>query len=125
MAKIRVKQNKRYRIQISTTRKVWEAYDKNQRLAAELKAEIDFSPDFTVWLTRQNEQVTQELQLLKKQQAEIPDAIVEQKKPFGNEMATQNVLAVSEGEVTCAKMHKKADVTVMYDAEADDGDDNF
>ena len=121
MAKIKVKRNKRYRVQISTTQKVWESYDRNQRLAAELKAEIDFSPDFTVWLARQNEQVTQGLQLLKKQQGEVPDAIVEQKKPFGNEMATQNVLAVSEGEVTCAKMHKNADVTVMYEAETDDG----
>jgi hypothetical protein len=126
MAKVRMKKNKRYRVQITTSKEVWEKYISNQQLAGEMKAEIDFSAEFTVWFARQNEQVALELQLLKKQQAEVPSAVVKQEKTVGNEMATHNVLAVTVGEVTCTKMHENADATVLFDAEAeDDGDDNF
>lgn len=77
MAKIRPKNGKRYRVQITVTREVWEAYDCNQQIAAQLKVEIDYSAEFSNWLAKQNEQVAQELEKLKqhmlKQKHDVAD----------------------------------------------------
>lgn len=62
MAKIREKNNKRHRVQITPRKEVWDKYSSNQALAKELKVEIDLSDDFSNWLARQNEQVAQMLQ---------------------------------------------------------------
>lgn len=65
MAKIRPKSGKRYRVQITVNKDVWETYNSNQQIAAQLKVEIDYSSEFSSWLSRQNEQVAQELEKLK------------------------------------------------------------
>lgn len=65
MAKIRQKSNKRYRVQITPRKEVWDKYSSNQTLAKELKVEIDLSDDFSNWLARQNEQVAQTLQQIR------------------------------------------------------------
>jgi len=89
MAKIRQKNNKRCRVQITTAKKVWEEYVRNQRLAAELKVEIDLSGDFSVWLSRQNDQVWQELQNLKAMADEDQQGAVETGKTVSSEMVAE------------------------------------
>lgn len=75
MAKIREKNNKRYRVQISVSKETWEAYSANQQLAGQLKLEIDYSAEFSNWLSRQNEQVARDLQQLQKEQMAEPPAV--------------------------------------------------
>lgn len=72
MAKISIKQKRRYRVQISISKELWEKYNHNLELAKQLGAEIDFSKDFEPWFTKQNEQANQELLLLLK--AQHPEA---------------------------------------------------
>lgn len=69
MARIKEKSSKRHRVQISVSKEVWESYNANQQIATQLKVEIDYSTEFSSWLSRQNEQVSQELR--KRQQAEL------------------------------------------------------
>jgi len=64
MAKVTMKQKRRYRVQISISKGLWEKYNCNMELAKELEAEIDFSKDFEPWFAKQNEQVNLDLQLL-------------------------------------------------------------
>lgn len=120
MAKIRQKNSKRYRVQISTTQKVWESYDRNQRLAAELKAEIDFSSDFTMWLARQNEQVAHELQNLKALADADQQVAVATGKTAGSEVVARNVVGND-----CSNEHKTAADKDLDEAEVDGGDDSI
>lgn len=62
MARLRQKNCKRYRVQISVSKEVWQRYNENQLLAGKLGVEVDYSPEFSQWLARQNEQVAKELQ---------------------------------------------------------------
>jgi len=64
MAKISIKQKRRYRVQISISKKLWEIYNHNLELAKQVGAEIDFSKDFDPWFTKQNDQAHQELLLM-------------------------------------------------------------
>ena len=118
MAKIRQKNSKRYRVQITTTKKVWEEYDRNQRLAVELKVEIDLSGDFSVWLSRQNEQVAQELQNLKALADQDQQGAVEEEKTVSSEIAVCDVVAVSNGGSGCSDKHVAAEGKDLEDAEA-------
>jgi hypothetical protein len=69
MAKISIKQKRRYRVQISINKGLWERYNRNLELAKQLGAEIDFSKDFEPWFTKQNDQANHDLlQLLNEQQ---------------------------------------------------------
>ena len=118
MAKIRQKNNKRCRVQITTAKKVWEEYVRNQRLAAELKVEIDLSGDFSVWLSRQNEQVAQELKNLKALATEDQQVAVETEKTVGIEMAVRDDVAVSYGGDGCSDKHVAAEGKDQEGAEA-------
>ena len=64
MARIQMKKQRRYRVQISISKGLWERYNSNLELAKQLGAEIDFSKDFEVWFARQNDQVAADLQQL-------------------------------------------------------------
>lgn len=71
MAKISLKHKRRFRVQISISKGLWEKYNHNLELAKQLGAEIDFSKDFEPWFAKQNEQANQDLlQLLQEQQPE-------------------------------------------------------
>lgn len=61
MAKINIKNKRRYRVQISITKSLWEQYNRNLERAKQLGAEIDFSKDFEPWFAKQNEQASQML----------------------------------------------------------------
>lgn len=75
MAKISLKQKRRYRVQISISKELWERYNRNLELAKQLGAEIDFSKDFEPWFAKQNEQASQELlKLLQAQRSEATAA---------------------------------------------------
>jgi hypothetical protein len=125
MAKIREKNSKRYRVQITTSKKVWEEYDRNQRLAVELKVEIDLSGDFSVWLARQNEQVAQELQNLKALADADQQVSVETGKTVGSEVVVRNVVAVAEVGNGCSDEHETAADKDLDEAEVDGGDDSI
>ena len=66
MAKVTMKQKRRYRVQISISNVLWEKYNRNLVLAKQLGAEIDFSKDFDPWFAKQNDQVSLDLQELQK-----------------------------------------------------------
>ena len=68
MAKIHVKNPRRYRVQISISKALWGRYKGNLELAKSLGAEIDYAKEFETWFAKQNEQVTAALQLLQTQQ---------------------------------------------------------
>jgi len=69
MAKVSIKNKRRFRVQISISQALWERYNDNLKLAQELGAEIEFSRDFEIWFNRQNEQVTQELTAMRESAA--------------------------------------------------------
>lgn len=61
MARIQLKNNRRYRIQITMSRRLWERYQAILELAKQIKADIDFTSDFEVWFGKQLDQVEPEL----------------------------------------------------------------
>ena len=74
MAKINIKQTRRFRVQISINKGLWEKYNNNLKLAKQLGAEIDFSRDFEPWFAKQNEQANHDLlQLIQEQQPASTD----------------------------------------------------
>lgn len=115
MAKIRVKNNKRHRVQITPRKEVWDKYSSNQTLAKELKVEIDLSDDFSNWLARQNEQVAQMLQQVRQdQQGDTTQSVTVSDKC--------NVLVMSDDEVTSVNA-ENAEVLFAFEEE-NDGNDN-
>jgi hypothetical protein len=68
MAKVSIKHKRRYRVQISITKALWEQYSRNLELAKQVGAEIDFSKDFEPWFCKQNEQANQMLLKLHEEQ---------------------------------------------------------
>jgi len=62
MARIQLKNNRRYRIQITMSRRLWERYQTILEVAKKIKADIDFTADFEVWFGKQLDQVEPELQ---------------------------------------------------------------
>lgn len=65
MARIRQKEARRYRVQFTMSKQLWDKYQRNLKLAEELRAEIDFAQDFETWFARQNEQVEHDLSRLR------------------------------------------------------------
>ena len=61
MARIKVKQARRCRVQLSISTPLWDQYQNNLDTAKQIGAEIDFGEEFEVWFKKQNEQVTREL----------------------------------------------------------------
>lgn len=74
MARVSIKNKRRFRVQISISQTLWERYNDNLKLAQELGAEIDFARDFEYWFNRQNEQVSHELK-------ELRESVMTEKKP--------------------------------------------
>lgn len=70
MATIVVKNPRRFRMQFSMSRALYNEYQQCLRLADELKVNIDFSRDFERWLSGQLEQANRELKKMKGQQNE-------------------------------------------------------
>lgn len=63
MTKIKIKSAKgrSKRVQFSMSDTLWALYDANKKLAASLRAEIDYSDDFEKWFRRVSEQVSIDL----------------------------------------------------------------
>jgi hypothetical protein len=74
MAKVLLRKQRRYRVQISLTQDAWDTYQANLVLAKELKAEIDFSGDFEPWFNKQNQAVKAELDRLQSTMKTAPTA---------------------------------------------------
>jgi len=64
MASITEKNTRRYRVQFTMSRSLFQLYEANMARAANLHLIIDFSRDFEKWFSGQMEQVTRELQQL-------------------------------------------------------------
>lgn len=61
MASITQKNNRRYRVQFTMRRELYETYQALLERASELRVVIDFSHDFEEWFSNQLEQVSHEL----------------------------------------------------------------
>jgi len=68
MATISEKNTRRYRVQFSMSRALYQAYEANMDLANRLKVTIDFTRDFEKWFAVQLDQVARELQQLESEQ---------------------------------------------------------
>lgn len=89
MARIQLKNNRRYRIQITMSRRLWERYQAVLELAKRIKADIDFTTDFEVWFGKQLDQVEPELQ---KHLSPSPDkAGLQAAKARGKKLGTNNL----------------------------------
>jgi len=64
MPTIKFKNERRYRVQISMQKPLWDAYQHNLALAREINAEIDFAREFEPWFSKQNQALTIELEKL-------------------------------------------------------------
>jgi hypothetical protein len=64
MASITEKNSRRYRVQFTMSRSLYQVYEANMERAANLHVVIDFSKDFEKWFSGQMEQVSKELQQL-------------------------------------------------------------
>lgn len=67
MASITQKSNRRYRVQFTMRRELYETYQMLLERASELRVVIDFAYDFEEWFSNQLEQVSQELAKLEAQ----------------------------------------------------------
>lgn len=61
MASIAQKSNRRYRVQFTMRRELYETYQTLLERASELRVVIDFAYDFVEWFSNQLEQVSHEL----------------------------------------------------------------
>ncbi|ADI83304.1 hypothetical protein [Geobacter sulfurreducens] len=61
MASITQKNNRRYRLQFTMRRELYETYQTLLERASELRVVIDFAHDFEEWFFNQLEQVSHEL----------------------------------------------------------------
>lgn len=61
MASITQKNNRRYRLQFTMRREMYETYQTLLERASELRVVIDFAHDFEDWFSYQLEQVSHEL----------------------------------------------------------------
>lgn len=61
MASIKKKSNRRYRVQFTMGRELYETYQTLLERARGLQVVIDFSYDFEAWFSNQLEQVSHEL----------------------------------------------------------------
>ncbi len=61
MARIKVKQGRNCRVQMSISTPLWTHYQSNLDMAKKLAVEISFTEEFETWFRRQNEQVTRDL----------------------------------------------------------------
>jgi hypothetical protein len=64
MASITKKNNRRYRVQFTMRRELYETYHELLERASELRVVIDFVSDFETWFAGQLDQVRHELQTL-------------------------------------------------------------
>lgn len=71
MATIVEKNTRRFRVQFSMSRSLFDNYQQCLLLAEELKVTIDFSRDFEKWFSVQLEQANRELRSLRGQQEEV------------------------------------------------------
>lgn len=67
MASITRKSNRRYRVQFTMRRELYETYQELLERASELRVVIDFAHDFEEWFSNQLEQVSHELAKLEAQ----------------------------------------------------------
>lgn len=67
MASITQKNNRRYRVQFTMSRELYETYQALLERASEQRVVIDFSHDFEEWFSNQLEQVSRELAKLEAQ----------------------------------------------------------
>lgn len=67
MARLTEKNHRRFRIQFSMRRELYERYEASLTRAASLRLLIDFNQDFEDWLSHQLQQVQQELDLIEAQ----------------------------------------------------------
>jgi len=68
MARITAKNNRRYRVQFTMRRELYEIYEAYLTRAAALHLLIDFGHDFEEWFENQIQQVGQELDRLEARQ---------------------------------------------------------
>jgi hypothetical protein len=61
MARIKIKQGRRCRVQLSITTPLWDQYQSNLSAAKQVGAEIDFGDEFEAWFKKQNDQITRDL----------------------------------------------------------------
>jgi hypothetical protein len=64
MPTIKFKNERRYRVQISMQKPLWDAYQFNLTLAKKINAEIDFAKEFEPWFLKQNQSLKIELEKL-------------------------------------------------------------
>lgn len=70
MASITTKNTRRYRIQFTMRRELYESYETQLKRAQQLQLLIDFARDFEEWFENQIRQVEQEMNKLEAAQAE-------------------------------------------------------
>lgn len=61
MAKLRVKNGRRCRVQLSVTTALWEQYQANLAAANRIRAEIDFGEEFEAWFKKQNDDIARKI----------------------------------------------------------------
>jgi hypothetical protein len=103
MAHVHLKNERRYRVQISLSKEMWGVYQHNLLLARRLKAEIDFSRDFEPWFSRQDQMVKTELErILAEVEREYPEAECQNGAPtnsgFQDELPALETVEVMEDE---------------------------
>lgn len=67
MATLIQKNNRRHRIQLSMSGKLYNQYEANLQRAKQLQVTLDFTKDFERWFASQMEQVNKELRMLESQ----------------------------------------------------------
>lgn len=67
MATLIQKNNRRHRIQLSMSGKLYNQYEANLLRAKQLQVTLDFTKDFERWFASQMEQVNKELRMLESQ----------------------------------------------------------
>lgn len=109
MAIITEKQTRRNRVQFSMPKKLYETHQRNLELAKDLGAIIDFNRDFERWFGSQVEQVSKDLELLKKDAS-------------GGSVAQTNMLSTKIISNHSSASVKKDDMTSSEQTEVTDGD---
>jgi len=70
MATISEKNTRRYRVQFSMSRSLYQQYEATMERANKLNVVIDFGRDFEKWFSNQLEQVARELQQMEDEQGQ-------------------------------------------------------